>query len=218
MGNFPYMYNAGYSQVSRNYCYPINRPNNYTRNHAAIDGMHTSTENISANYITSVPVELSMSVQGKYFLGMAEDITFGEATHGWARLYNPPDSGVNMFVNVWTVSDIISSPTRVQVWFNSNPPGIIQNSETITSANTAIVPIPEPKVKLQYAIGVKGFPTGGVEAFGRSKPAGETINSEENGKYIFPPGGSFLVFLSNPSAPTRPAYGRIAFGWWEEPL
>lgn len=219
MDNFPYIYNERLLQSSSNNGYSIDHPINRIKNYATIDEVHhVSTETTSPNYVTSIPVELSMSVQGRYFLGMAEDVSFGEATNGWARLYNPLDSGVNMFVNVWTVSDIISSPTRVQVWFNSTPPGIIQDSETVTSANTAIVPVPQPKVKLQYAIGVKGFPTGGVKAFGRSAPEGETINSEENGKYIFPPGGSFLVFLSNPSTPTKPARGRIAFGWWEEPI
>lgn len=218
-GQFPYIYNEKFLQPSINNVYSPNKPVNYSINYAAVDEVPpVSTENTSPNYVTSIPVELTMSIQGKYFLGMAEDVTFGEATNGWARLFNPPDSGVNLFVNVWTVSDIISSPTRVQIWFNSIPPGIIQESETVTSANTAIVPIPEPKVKLQYAIGVKGFPAGGVKAFGRSAPEGETINSEENGKYIFPPGGSFLVFLSNPSTPTKPACGRISFGWWEEPI
>lgn len=169
-------------------------------------------------YIASIPVELAKSMEGKYFVGMAEDVNFGNATSAWARLYNPPDSGVNMFVNVWSVSGVASSPIRVQIWFNSTPPGIIQESPFVTPANTAIRPLPHPKVKLEYAVGVKGFPSGGTKAYGRSGTAGTTINSEENGKFIFPPGGSFLVFVSNPETPTLYASGRIAFGWWEEPI
>lgn len=177
-----------------------------------------AANNTPVYYISNIPIDLAKSLEGKYFLGMAEDVTFGNATNAWARLYNPPDSGVNMFVNVWTVSDIVSSPIRVQIWFNSTPPGIIQESALVTPANTAIRPLPQPKAKLEYAVGVKGFPTGGIKAYGRSGPAGVTINSEENGKFIFPPGGSFLVFVSNPETPTMFASGRIAFGWWEEPI
>lgn len=169
-------------------------------------------------YFADVPLALAKSLEGKYFLGIAEDLKFGNATNAWARLYNPPDSGVNLFVNVWTASDITSSPYRVQIWFNSNPQGIIQESSSVTPSNTALVPLPVPRVKLEYGIGVRGFPSSGIKAFTRNGPAGTTINSEEQGKFIFPPGGSFLVHLSNPGTPTIPAIGKIAFGWWEEPI
>lgn len=45
-----------------------------------------------------------------------------------------------------------------------------------------------------------------------------TLVDDEQGKFIFPPGGSFLIFLSNPEVPDVLASGRIAFGWWEEPI
>ncbi len=172
---------------------------------------------VPLDYVADIPITLAKSMEGKYFVGAAEDIEFGGATNGWARLYNPPDSGVNLYVNTWTVSDITSTPFRVQIWFNSNPPGIIQESEFVTTANTAITPIPLSKINLQYGVGVKGFPVGGSKAFSRNGLAGTVIVEEEQGKFIFPPGGSFTVFLSNPEKPTLPAIGRIAFGWWEEP-
>jgi len=45
-----------------------------------------------------------------------------------------------------------------------------------------------------------------------------TIADEEVGKFIFPPGGSFIIFLSNPETPNELAQGRVAFGWWEEKI
>lgn len=193
-------------------------PSNYTNSLVTSSQMQQPLNNRGLYYFADIPVELAKSLEGKYFVGVAEDIEFGNATYAWARLYNPPDSGINLFVNVWTVSDVVSSPIRVQIYFNSMPPGLIQESVNVSPANTAINPLPEPKVKLEYAIAVHGFPTGGVKTFGRSGPAAVTINSEENGKFIFPPGGSFLVFIGNPETPTRLASGRIAFGWWEEPI
>lgn len=169
-------------------------------------------------YTASIPIGLAKSLEGKYFVGMADNLSFGNATNAWARLYNPSDSGVNLFVNVWTVTDIHSTPYRVQVYFNSFAPGIVQESFHVTPANTAFNPLPRPRVILEYAVGVTDLPHGGTLGYVRNGEAGTTIVTDEDGKFIFPPGGNFLIFVSNPINPTLPAIGKIAFGWWEEPI
>ncbi len=165
-----------------------------------------------------IPIELYKSLQGRYFIGYADNLTFGNQTSAWARLYNPPYSKVNLFVNVWTVTDISDSPYRVQFWFNATPPGTPLNSDLVTPSNTALYPLPKPRIKLQYASNVEGEPTGGVKAFVRRALPETTLVEVENGKLIFPPGGSLLLFLSTPEAPTSSASGRVAFGWWEESI
>jgi len=190
--------------------------NNY--NYVSSNEYQPLINNSSMNSVVNVPISLAKSYEGKYFLGMAEFLSFGEVTNTWARLYNPPNSGVNLNVNVWTVSDVSATQYRIQIWFNSTAPGFIQESTFVTPANTTLNPLPVPKVKLQYAIEVKGLPSGGVKAFGRSGVPEITINSEEEGKFIFPPGGSFLVFISNPETPLITSCARIAFGWWEDPI
>lgn len=172
------------------------------------------------SYITknvNIPVELYESVKGQYFIGYADNLLFGNGTNAWARLYNPPHSGVILFVNVWTVTDISEAPFRAQFWFNSNPPGFPLESTT-TPSNTAIQPAPVASIKLQSASSVIGEPTGGIKAFVRRGEPETTLVESENGKLIFPPGGSFLVYLSLSETPTMTASGRIAFGWWEEPI
>jgi len=47
-----------------------------------------------------VPIELYESARGKYFIGYADKLSFGSGTSAWARLYNPLNSGVNLYVNV----------------------------------------------------------------------------------------------------------------------
>lgn len=170
------------------------------------------------NKSVNIPIELYESLKGNYFIGYADDLTFGNNTSAWARLYNPPQSGVDLFVNVWTVTDISSSPFRAQFWFNAMPPGNFTESTLVTPSNTAIRPLPRPKVKLQQASDVTGEPVGGVKAFVRRGEPEVTLVETENGKLIFPPGGSFLVFLSLPENPNVPAGGRVAMGWWEEPI
>ena len=219
-----YMYNQIPWQTSDFYTY--SNETNYPLNSFSNNSYVSSTELFQSpknnadtiKYVINIPIVLAKSIEGKYFSGNAYDISFGEATKGWARLYNPPDSGVNLFVNVWTVSDIFSTSFRAQIWFNSTPPGLIQESESVTPTNTTIIPPPKPKTRVQFGVGAKGFPTGGVLAFGYSGLAGTTVGEELQGRQIFPPGGSFTVFLSNPENPTLPAIGTVAFGWWEEPI
>jgi hypothetical protein len=166
----------------------------------------------------NIPIELYQSLKGDYFIGYADNLTFGGNRSAWARLYNPKNSGVNLHVNVWTVTDISKSPFRAQFWFNATPPGTPTETAVVTPSNTAIVPKPRPKVRLQQASDVIGEPVGGVKAFVRRGQPETTVVETENGKLIFPPGGSFTVLMTIWDAPDVSAEGRIAFGWWEEPV
>jgi hypothetical protein len=167
--------------------------------------------------MVNIPIELYESSLGRYFIGYADNLTFGRNTSAWARLYNPENSGVNLYVNVWTVTDISGAPFRAQFWFNASVPGPYSTA-SVTPTNTAIRPVPVPKVELQLASDETQTPVGGVKAFSRRGEPGVTMVETENGKLIFPPGGSFLVYLSLIETPEVPAEGRVGFGWWEEPL
>ncbi len=170
--------------------------------------------NCCFNKYVNIPIELYESIRGQYFIGYADNLNFGNGTSAWARLYNPCCSGVNLHVNVWTVTDISEAPFRAQFWFNATPTDVPSESTMITPSNTTIYPLPKPKVKLEFASNVTEEPVGGINAFARNGEPGTTLVDTENGKLIFPPGGSFLVFISLTENP--PATGRIAFGWWEE--
>lgn len=165
-----------------------------------------------------IPIELYESIRGKYFIGYADNLTLRHGTSAWARLYNPRQSGVNLHVNVWTVTDISDSPFRAQFWFNADPPGNAIESSLVTPSNTAIRPLPRPRVRLQMASNVVGEPEDGIKAFVRRGEAGTTVVETENGKLIFPPGGSFLVFVTLADNPCASGSARIAFGWWEEDI
>jgi hypothetical protein len=104
----------------------------------------------------SIPIELYESILGEYFIGYADLLTFGNYTSAWGMLYNPPSSGVNLHVNVWTVTDISDSPFRAQFWFNATPPGQAYQSTLVTPSNTALWPLPEPKIKLLQGVQCDG--------------------------------------------------------------
>jgi hypothetical protein len=164
----------------------------------------------------SIPIDLYKSLRGEYFVGFANDLNFGKGTIAWARLYNPPNSGVNLYVNVWTISGVLAVPFEAQFWFNTSPPGTPVATTFVSMANTAIQPPRPSKIQLQYASMTQGEFTGGTMSFVRRGIPEITIVGDENGKFIFPPGGSFLISLSNLETPQLLVSGYIAFGWWEE--
>lgn len=165
-----------------------------------------------------MPYPLYLSLQGKYFVGYADEMTFGNGSTAWAGLINPIHSGVNLFLFVWTVTNIGTSPLKAQIFFNTSPPGHPTASEFVTPANTALCPLPNPKIELLQANNVLGEYKGGVNIIERTVEPEITVASDEDGKYIFGPGDSFIIVLSNPETPLQQGAGRVAFGWAEEKI
>lgn len=168
--------------------------------------------------VASMPYALYLSLQGKYFLGSTDELAFGNRRSAWAGLHNPFNSGVNLHVYSWQVANNGPSPIRAQIWFNSNPPGRPTKVTTVTPSNTSLCLLPSPRIRLLQASNVVREPEGGVKAFVRRAQSGVTIGDEEVGKFIFPPGGSFIIFLSNPETPDQPALATISYSWWEEEI
>lgn len=166
--------------------------------------------------VVDMPYALYLSLQGKYFVGYADEIEFGHGTTAWAGLVNPVNSETNLHVHVWTVTNIGQLPLLAETWFNTDPLGRPVRSELVTSANTAIRPLPRPKVKLLQASNITGEPKGGIRMFAGSVDPEITVAREENGILIFPPGGSLVITLSYPEAIDELGLGRVAFGWSEE--
>lgn len=162
------------------------------------------------------PMSLYQSLQGRYFVGLSRE-EFGGGKYAWAGLFNPPRSGVLLFANVFTVGNVTEIPFSFQVWLNAQTSGNPELTDMQSPSNTAIYPPPEPKVQFLFAQNVDVEPTGGTLIFGRRCPAETTIVSEEDGKFIVPPGGNFLINLLPPETSGEKIVGRVAFGWWEEP-
>lgn len=163
----------------------------------------------------NIPIELYQSARGSYFMGSADNLKFSYRNNAWVRLYNPHRSGVNLFVNVWTVTNGLDGAYTAQFWFNGTPPGTPIPSTQVTTTNLAIHPPAIPKVRLEFATGVCGEPEDGIKAFVRNSEGTGTLVETENGKLIFPPGGSFLILLSV-SDHAQVGLGRVSLGWWEE--
>jgi hypothetical protein len=162
--------------------------------------------------VVTIPNPLFKSQEGKYFVGQTQILTFGRGSNAWGGLINPKDSGVNLFVNVYTVTNFSSKTFPAKVFFNSFPPGHPITSQLVSPANTSRNSV--PKVKIQFVRSTTRIPRGGTNVFLREVSPKATLASEEDGKFIIPPGGSFVLFLAGPLSGI--VKSRIAFGWWEE--
>lgn len=168
--------------------------------------------------VADMPYPLYLSLQGKYFVGYADDMVFKNSSIAWAGLINPFNSGVNLHLYVWTVTNIGKEPLIAEIWFNTLFPGKAKQSEFVTPANTALCPLPKARIKLLQANNVTGQPKVGDKISAIKVTPEVTIAKEEEGQLIFPPGGSFVISLSNFETSTQTGQGRVAFGWWEEKI
>lgn len=168
--------------------------------------------------VVNIPNPLFKSLQGKYFVGQTESLIFSNTTNAWGALINPIGSCVNLFANVYTISNFSDKPFLAQMWFNTNPPGTGTVSTKISPANTALVPSPVPKVQVQFNQNISGVPVGGTNVIDRIVPPGATLVSEEDGKFIFPSGGNWVLFLTSPGSVAVSFTAIVAFGWWEDKI
>lgn len=173
------------------------------------DCKKSDTETISIAY----PIEKSW--EGKYFLGQTELLVFGKGTNAWGALCNPPCAATNLYVSQATISNFSDSPITAEIWFNVNPMEMSGCSSIISPSDTSICPPPKNMVKIRCGQFIYETPTGGLNVYDRIVPPNSTLSMEKDGKFVFPPGGNYLVFLTAPSCHEL-FEARIAFGWWEE--
>lgn len=147
-------------------------------------------------------------------MGQTEIIRLGKGRNSWGGLINPFHSDVDLFVNAFTITNYSNQPFTAEIWFNPIPPGKPMISKKVTPANTSLSPLPKPQVKIASAELVEGSPRKGVNAFKRIVPPNSTLASDEDGKFIFPSGGSFVIFLVSPNNEMIEA--EVAFGWFEK--
>ncbi|MEL3973667.1 DUF6143 family protein [Rossellomorea oryzaecorticis] len=160
------------------------------------------------------PNPLYQSLQGRYFVGQTEILRLGKGKNAWGGLFNPADSDVDLFVNAFTVTNYSNQPIIAEICFNPKLPGKPEVSDLVTPANTSLSPLPKPEVKILSAELVGKSPRKGINAFKRIVPPQSTLTSDEDGKFIFPSDGSFVIFLVSPN--NEIVNAEVAFGWFEK--
>lgn len=155
-------------------------------------------------------------INGKYFIGHTPFLTLSHNFNAWGGLINPADSGVNLYINTFTVSNISNTPFQTQQWLNSEPLGNFHESTYVSPANTSIHPLPTSHIALNYASHVRDLPSSGTSLFTRISQGNSTIVGNYYGKIVVPPKGSFIVYLY--SVGGQHIKADVALGWWEDKI
>lgn len=161
------------------------------------------------------PVSLYNSIKGLYFVGQTKTLTVGNRSVAWASLVNPHGSEVDLFVNVFTVSNFSNEDLLVQIWLNTGLPNQRIISKKVSPTNTAIRPLPRNEVNIEFISSTPILPTSGVNVYERIVNPKTTLIAEEDGKFIEPPRGNYTLVIK--SLGQGPSKSVVAFGWWENP-
>ena len=154
-------------------------------------------------------------MQGKYFVGQTGTMMVGNCSSAWAGLVNPHDSNVNLYANVFTISNFSDDYLTAEIWLNADLPERGNVSHKVSPSNTALNPLPKNKVDILFVRSTTRLPEDGVNVYKRIVPPNTTLVSEEDGKFIEPPCGNYVVVIKSLSS--KPSKIIAAFGWWEKP-
>lgn len=172
-------------------------------------------QNVNPKEIVSIPVSLFESMKGNYFVGQTRTLLTGNGLNAWAGLVNPCNSNVNLYVNVFTISNFSNDYLTVEIWLNTKFPEKGSVSHKVSPPNTALTPLPKSKIDIQYVKSTTITPETGVNVYERIVPPNTTLVAEEDGKFIESPGGNYVLVIKSPVP--KPDKVIVAFGWWEKP-
>jgi hypothetical protein len=143
--------------------------------------------------VVSIPESAYKSRLGKLFVGRTEFLVFCNNDHAWGGLINPVDSGVNLYINSFTISNFTNTPLVGDVWFNSRLPENFQVSSNVSPENTALCPLPEPRARLLYSCHAEDKPICGVNPFLRITEPFSTLRAAQDGEQIIRPEAVILL-------------------------
>ncbi|NDI33975.1 DUF6143 family protein [Chengkuizengella sediminis] len=150
------------------------------------------------------------SSKGKAFAGTTTPLNFGGNRSAWGRLFNPPNSKINLFLSFFSLSNFSKTPISGQLYFSSTPPGRIFSSRDVRNINLNFNN--SPNGKIQFNPSVRGKPIGGNRvAFRRFPPNSTTPGFRIDGRAVVAPGTSIILFLTS----SKPVKATIEFEWWE---
>ncbi len=152
---------------------------------------------------------------GRYFIGQTGELHFGSGLSAWGGLLNPHHSGVNLYFDIFTITNLGKESFDAEIWLNTDLPYEAMEYDGITPSNQSILPPPRPKVSLWQAEYINEPLQNGVDIFGRIVTPNATLVSDSHqGSIIIGPGGAFSILLK--AAERRIMTATIVLTWWEE--
>ncbi|MDD3013998.1 MAG: DUF6143 family protein [Candidatus Gastranaerophilales bacterium] len=151
------------------------------------------------------------SLKGEYFVGTLPPFSIAVSQAAVVAIKNPVGSGRTVFVTVTTVSLAISRTVAFYFDATYNLADVSSTYKVNANRGSANLPV----ANLVYSTGAGLVITGGSLAFYRNLTKGDTVEFDQGGKFILPPGHNYTLYFEPDPTSGSPL---IAFGWWEKPL
>jgi hypothetical protein len=152
---------------------------------------------------------------GRYFIGQTKELKLGNQRMAWSGIINPRHSGVNLYFDIFTITNFGEQSFSAEIWLNAETPPEGSEFLSITPSNQAISPPPRPKAYMKQADNLGDELREGVNIFNRIVPPNSTLVSDSHqGSIIIGQGGSFSILLK--STGREPDTAAIVLTWWEE--
>lgn len=152
---------------------------------------------------------------GRYFIGQTGELHFGNQYSAWGGIINPRNSGINLYFDIFTITNFGDRSFNAEIWLNTNPPIGAAEYATITPSNQAITPSPRPIAVMKQAEYQEEALRNGVNIFDRIVTPNSTLVSDSHqGSIIIGPGGTFSILLR--SETREIVTSAIVLTWWEE--
>ena len=171
-------------------------------------------------YAAAIPYVSAMASQCRYYLGQTEKMRIGVNTHGCGTLANPDDSGVQLYIHEYAVTNFSGKPLEAQIWFGQTKS--IVGAKISTQISPGLVQLsacPSAQGKILFSSGTTEPPRLGVAVSTKILPPQATSVFEKSGHWILNPGTAMMVSLHS-LADSENFKGEFLFsaGWWEQPL
>ena len=152
---------------------------------------------------------------GRYFIGQTGKLHLGNGLSAWGGISNPSYSGVNLYFDIFTITNFMKQSFDAEIWLNADIPYNAVEDTSIIPSNQSINPPPKPKASLWQAEYLRDELQNGVDIFGRIVTPDSTLVSDSHqGSIIIGPGGTFSISLSSYEREILTA--TIVLTWWEE--
>ncbi len=154
---------------------------------------------------------------GRYFIGQTEELHFGNQLKAWSGIINPKYSGVNLYFDIFTITNYGEEYFDAEIWLNAEAPSYGTKLSTITPSNQSVTPLHKPNAFMLQTEYMKGDLKDGTDIFGRIVTPNSTLVSDSHqGSIIIGPGGSFSILLR--SRGCEMVASTIVLTWWEESI
>lgn len=152
--------------------------------------------------------------QKRYYYGRGNVLNVAPRGNAVYVLHNPIDSGVNVWVNRTTLTNLSKNPLVNKIILFTSVVQKLKRSAQVANSNTSGGINRKGKAQIFYGTNAT-IKKGGVDPFLNSLTPYETFIIPINGSTLIAPGQSRIIELT-----TLTGKGKccVSFNWWETPI